>query len=193
MSHHPQVRDEPSSRAIPVQAQRVRSPTDDTDALVVLRGYQDALLRLFVDLDDIGSAVDQGALLPDRKARLVGELLRELNLLIQIEDEVFYPAVREAVRNDALMNVLDVEHQVAMQIVMEIDDMEPDDELYNAHLDVLDTNVRRHIEQEQSVLFDMIRRSKLGAEQLGRKMVAMRAALLFNDDAIPHANRLPAR
>ena len=54
-------------------------------------------------------------------------------------------------------------------------------------------NVRRHIERERTVLFDKIRRSKLDTEQLGRKMVSMRAALLFNDDAIAHADRLPAQ
>lgn len=190
MSHHRSIQGESSSRAVPVQAQQLRSPTGDTDALVVLRRTQDVLLQLFLDLEALGSESDLGPMPSDRKARRVSELLREVNLLIQIEDEVFYPAVRAAIDNDALMNILDVEHQGAMQLLMEIDVMHPDDELYDAHLDVLCRNIRRHIEHERAVLFDMIRRSKLDTEQLGRKMAAMRTALLFNDEALPHAKRL---
>jgi hemerythrin-like domain-containing protein len=191
MNRHPFFPTGPTSHSVPALAPRSPRLAANADALVVLRRFHDVVLELFVDFEHLPSAADQGPLRRDQKSRLAAKLLRELNLLIQIEDEVFYPAVRAAVANDALMNVLEVEHQGAMHIIMELDTLEPDDEMYDAHLDVLGKNVRRHIEQERAVLFGMVRHSSLNTEALAQKMISLRSALLFNDDAIPHAERLP--
>ncbi|MCW7541162.1 hemerythrin domain-containing protein [Aquabacterium sp. A7-Y] len=187
MTPHVVSRKEFVSCTVPFQT--TPSPNVNHDALVVLNEAHESVLDLFASFDDFALASERGPLPRQQKQRLAGKMLRELKLLIQIEDEVFYPAVRGVIGNDALMNVLEVEHQWAMQAIVQISTMDPDDEKYVAHIDVLGRSVRRHIEQERAVVFCWVRESTLNTEDLGRRMVSMKAALLFNDKTIPHFDR----
>ena len=101
-----------------------------------------------------------------------------LQVHTQIEEEIFYPAVREAIDKTALIDEALVEHASAKQLIAEIEEMDAGDELYDAKVKVLGEQVSHHIEEEEDELFPEVESSDLDLEALGQKMAARKAELL---------------
>ena len=87
----------------------------------------------------------------------------------QIEEEIFYPAAREAIEKSELIDEAIVEHGSAKQLIAEIEEMDTGDELYDAKVKVLGEQVRHHVEEEEDELFPGIESSELDLEALGKK------------------------
>jgi hemerythrin-like domain-containing protein len=103
-----------------------------------------------------------------------------LRVHTQIEEEMFYPAAREAIEKTELIDEALVEHASAKQL---IEDMDTEDELYDAKVKVLGEQVSHHIEEEEDELFPEVESSELDLEALGKKMAARKAALLKEESA----------
>ena len=101
-----------------------------------------------------------------------------LQVHTQIEEEIFYPAARQAIEKAELIDEAIVEHTAAKQLIAEIEDMEPSDELYDAKVKVLGEQVLHHVEEEEGELFPAVEGSKLDLEALGTQMTQRKAALL---------------
>jgi len=112
------------------------------------------------------------------KEKLALKICLALTVHTQIEEEIFYPAIREAIDKSELIDEAIVEHASAKQLIAEIEEMDPADELYDAKVKVLGEQVRHHIEEEEDKLFPEIESSELNLEALGKKMVERKAALL---------------
>jgi iron-sulfur cluster repair protein YtfE (RIC family) len=93
-------------------------------------------------------------------------MIKELSVHAVIEEEIFYPAVRQAVP-DATSTVLESleEHHVVKWTLSELDGMSPEDERFDAKTTVLIESVRHHVKEEQDELFPKVR------EALGRKVL----------------------
>lgn len=148
-----------------------------TDALVLLRQDHDLLKRLFQSFEEMVLARSLDARHLAEKDELVSRLCGELHLHIQLEDELFYPAVRAAIQDDRLMDVVDVENDGAMRLIVELDMMGSDDPLYDARVTALGRSVCRHIDEEQDVVFPRVRYSKLDTIALGKDMASLKKAL----------------
>lgn len=98
---------------------------------------------------------------------LAEKIVRELSVHAAIEEQVFYPAIREAVptTEDQVLESLE-EHHVVKWVAHELDSMKPDDERFRAKMTVLIEMVRHHVEEEETELFPEVR------EALGRKALA---------------------
>src|SRR4051795_12373307 len=114
----------------------------------------------------------------DEKERIALKICLALTVHTQIEEEIFYPAVREAIEKAELIDEAIVEHASAKQLISEIEEMDANDELYGAKVKVLGEQVRHHVEEEEDELFPEIESSELDLEALGKKMAARKAALL---------------
>jgi hypothetical protein len=98
---------------------------------------------------------------------------------MQIEEEIFYPAAREAIENAELIDEATVEHASAKQLIAEIEEMDAGDELYDAKVKVLGEQMRHHVEEEEDGLFPEIENSELDLEVLVKKMAERKAAILM--------------
>jgi hemerythrin superfamily protein len=105
-----------------------------------------------------------------------------LQVHAQIEEEIFYPAAREAIEKAELIDEAIVEHAAAKQLIAEIESMEASDQLYDAKVKVLGEQVSHHIEEEEDELFPQVKSSELDLDALGKKM-AERKATLFQQVA----------
>jgi len=114
----------------------------------------------------------------DEKERIALKICLALTVHTQIEEEIFYPAVREAIEKAELIDEAIVEHASAKQLIAEIEEMDPNDELYDAKVKVLGEQVRHHVDEEEDELFPEIEKSELDLETLGKKMAERKAALL---------------
>jgi hemerythrin superfamily protein len=91
------------------------------------------------------------------KKGIVDAALLELEVHAQLEEETFYPAVRDRVQgdeeNEELMDEADEEHHVAKVLIAELMEMDAGDSHYDAKFKVLAENVKHHIEEEEGEMF----------------------------------------
>src|SRR5690242_707027 len=112
------------------------------------------------------------------KEQLALKICMALQVHTRIEEEIFYPAAREAIEKPELIDEAVVEHASAKQLISEIEDMEAGEELYDAKVKVLQEQVLHHVEEEEGELFPQVEASELNLEAVGKKMAERKAALL---------------
>lgn len=112
------------------------------------------------------------------KARLVGELIKELSQHSMIEEAVFYPECRSRVpeSTDDVLESLE-EHHIVKWTLDELSKMDPSDERYDAKVTVLTENVLHHIKEEEHELFPEVSRQlgRRDLNEIGEAMQAFRA------------------
>jgi hemerythrin-like domain-containing protein len=128
------------------------------DAIVLLKDDHKQIRKVFRDFQSAGDEAT------DRKGKLVDTMIELLTQHTYIENEVMYPRVRELLP-DLEDDVLESyeEHHVADVLVVELANMKPDAERFDAKTMVLIENVRHHIDEEEDEWFPKVR------EGLGRK------------------------
>jgi hypothetical protein len=137
------------------------------DAITLLEGDHTAVQRLFQRFEKLRKDENNGA----DKAELVKTICGELKIHTQIEEEIFYPAVRDAIDDDELMDEAEVEHTGAKETISHLDSMRPGDELYDATVSVLGEYVNHHIKEEEVRMFPKVRKSGLDMKTLGTQLV----------------------
>ena len=113
----------------------------------------------------------------DDKLRIVRTALTELKIHAALEEEIFYPAVRELIEDDDQMDEALEEHHVAKLIMAELQGMEPGDEHFDAKFKVLAESVKHHIEEEESEILPKAEEMELDQEQLGQEMTERKTQL----------------
>jgi len=105
-----------------------------------------------------------------QKAGLSAKICRALKAHAQIEEEIFYPAARDATGDDDLLDEAVVEHAGAKRLIEEIESMDVGDDLYDAKVRVLGEQVKHHVKEEEQELFPEVERSDLDLQALGKKL-----------------------
>jgi hemerythrin superfamily protein len=113
----------------------------------------------------------------DRKARLAEQICAELKVHAQIEEEIFYPAAREALGDIALLDEAKVEHQSAKALIAQIESAHPGDELFQARVTVLGEYIKHHVKEEQNELFPKVRKADIDLMSLGQSLAERKEAL----------------
>jgi hemerythrin-like domain-containing protein len=111
---------------------------------------------------------------------LVEQTCIEIQIHAQLEEELFYPAAREAVKEQDLIEEAEVEHGSARTLIEQLQAMAPDDPKYFATFTVLGEYVKHHIKEEENELFGQLgsSRSKVQWEELQQQMLTMRETLM---------------
>jgi hemerythrin superfamily protein len=124
------------------------------DAVTLLRNDHKTVEGLFKRFEKAGPNAYK------TKQDLVEKIVEELSVHAAIEEQVLYPAAREAVP-DATDEVLESleEHHIVKWVLSELDGMEPTDERFTAKVTVLIENVRHHVEEEEGELFPHLRKA----------------------------------
>lgn len=102
----------------------------------------------------------------DQKAEIARQVIADLRVHTTIEEEIFYPALREAddeLEDDVLEGY--EEHHAVELLMDELDGMSPDDERFDAKFTVIKEFVLHHVEEEEDEMFPQAREA-LGAERL---------------------------
>jgi hemerythrin-like domain-containing protein len=93
-----------------------------------------------------------------------------LTIHSRVEEELFYPALREAIDADDLLDEAEVEHASARQLITELAAMQPGDDLYDAKFAVLGEYVKHHIGEEEHEIFPKAKKAKMDLESLGEEI-----------------------
>jgi hemerythrin-like domain-containing protein len=119
----------------------------------------------------------QSARSDDKKAELAEMICHELTIHTQLEEEIFYPAVSEAIDAEDVMDEALVEHGSAKELIEALEQMAPGDELFDAKVTVLGEWVRHHIREEQNEMFPQVRNSDLDLNELAERLRARKEEL----------------
>lgn len=118
----------------------------------------------------------------DAKTRraTMGEIIKALEHHTEIEETIFYPAVREIGTQKAedMIGEAFEEHHVVKLVLAELPNLEPDAENFEAKMTVLKELVGHHVEEEEKEMFPMAEK-RLGDErntELGNQMAGPMAA-----------------
>ena len=112
------------------------------------------------------------------KKKIADEVCQALSVHAQLEEEIFYPAVRGAIKDADLMDEAVVEHASAKDLIAQIQDMDPGDDLYDAKIKVLSEQIEHHVKEEESEMFPKVKKTTLDFAELGRKMLTRKSELL---------------
>jgi len=112
-----------------------------------------------------------------QKEKLAEQICDELTVHAQIEEEIFYPAAREAIGDDDLMNEAEVEHNSAKELIAQIRASSPSDEKFDALVTVLGEYVMHHVKEEERDMFKQVRASDLDLRELGEQLAERKRVL----------------
>ena len=90
------------------------------------------------------------------KEKIIADALTELTIHAEIEEKIFYPAIRKRVGKD-LMNEADEEHHVARVLIAELYRDGRGHDHRDAKFTVLAVSVRHHIKEEESEMFPLVK------------------------------------
>ena len=108
---------------------------------------------------------------------LVKKVLQALKVHTRIEEEIFYPAVRKAIKDEDLMNEAEVEHDSAKVLIRQLERMKPSDPKFAATFTVLGEYVNHHVKEEESEMFPKARRARINLKGLGAKLMGQKIKL----------------
>lgn len=122
------------------------------------------------------------------KQKIAQQICLELTVHASIEEEVFYPAVKEAVEEE-IYTEAHVEHDGAKMLIAEILASSPDDEFYSAKVKVLSEEIKHHVKEEEQRdgMFAQAKKGDLDMAELGAQLTARKQELLreFKQNGIP--------
>jgi hemerythrin superfamily protein len=140
------------------------------DATTLLRADHKVVADLFREYRRTKAKEDKRA--------LISRICRELNVHAQVEEEIFYPAVKEALHDDQYIPEAQVEHASLKNLIAQVEDGEPGDETFEAKVKVLSEYVKHHVNEEQTEIFPRARSSDLDMKELGSRLMERKAQLM---------------
>jgi hemerythrin superfamily protein len=113
----------------------------------------------------------------------------ELTVHMQVEEDLFYPWLRENLEDTDRVAEADVEHATVKGLVAEILPVGEPDEAYDAKVKVLAEYIKHHVKEEEKEIFPEVadqeeELDELGQEMAARKVEVMAEMGLDDDDAL---------
>ena len=152
-----------------------KATTVPKDAIALLKADHVAVGHLFADYEKARSTA--------KKKALVADICKELSVHAQIEEEVFYPEVKAALKDHQLVPEATVEHASLKNLIAQIEGVEADGEMYDAKVKVLSEYVKHHVKEEQNEMFPKAQKTKLDMDELGAQLAQRKEELLIQKGA----------
>lgn len=128
------------------------------DACDLLDADHKAVKKMFKEYEELTSSRARGA--SQKKKELAQQICQELTVHAQVEEEIFYPALREVLKDTDLLDEAAVEHQSAKELIAQIQAAGEPDEMVDAKVKVLGEYVDHHIKEERGEIFPKARSAK---------------------------------
>jgi Hemerythrin HHE cation binding domain len=159
-----------ADRGVPVRTPMVQR---SRDALDQLRLDHELIRKLLRDHDRLRLGGDGG---PEGKAEIVDRLCDALSLFAVMEEDIFFPVLRQALDDSLLAQTRLCDHAHLRRLIARLDEMEPGDLGYDdAVADIADC-VLPSMHDAQAVLFVQVRLAGVDTAALGELMAQHRHA-----------------
>jgi len=147
-----------------------KQPARPRDATALLREDHKLVSGLFEQFESTRSGA--------KKQQLAAQICNELTVHATIEEEIFYPAVEAALKDDELVPEARVEHETLKMLIAQVKDGNPDDPMWEARVKVMSEYVKHHVKEEQNEMFPEAKSAKkLDLVALGEQLMARKEQL----------------
>ena len=126
--------------------------------------------KAFKDFEELKDGNNKRA-----KSEIVRQTCADLTVHATVEEEIFYPAARKAIKDADLMDEATLEHAGAKDLIAQLESMQPGDALYDAKFTVLGESINHHVKEEQNEMFPKVRKTKSDLNALGQQMAQRKA------------------
>jgi hemerythrin superfamily protein len=148
------------------------------DAIALLKADHKAVKALFKEADELSDRATT------QMKKLGDQICRELTVHAEVEEKIFYPAVKERSQRghkeqrDLVLESYE-EHALAKKLIGELESLDASDESYRAKLKVLHELIDEHVKEEERELFPGTRElmSEENLMELGRQIQQMKEQL----------------
>jgi len=113
-----------------------------------------------------------------RCEEIIEQTCKELQVHATLEEELFYPAIREAIKETDLVDEAEVEHMTAKMLIQQLQEGNLEEERQAAVFTVLGEYIKHHVREEENEIFEQLNRSKIDWDQLQQDMQQRRAELM---------------
>jgi hemerythrin superfamily protein len=151
-----------TSHSHQASGKKANQSASSEDAIALLVADHESVKLLFKQYEELADKKDLRG-----KEQIAQQICDELTIHAQIEEEIFYPAARAAIKDDDMLNEAEVEHATAKDLISQIQDMSADDEMYDAKVKVLSEYINHHVEEEEGEMFPKCQKSSMDLEALG--------------------------
>jgi len=121
---------------------------------------------------------------PLQRRSLAEEICLELTIHAKIEEELFHPAMREALRDPQLADAADDLHARQRECIAQILCTAPEDALHEARMALLAESFAQHVRTQREQVFNRALAARLDLQSLGRAISARRDELRAAPDAL---------
>jgi hemerythrin superfamily protein len=143
------------------------------DAIALLKQDHRTVEQLVSQFEDADESEQSG---------IAERICSMLTVHAQIEEEILYPAAKDALSEDEeeaeMVTEAEVEHTSAKELIAKIEAMTPDDESFKATVKVLGEYVKHHVKEEESEMFPALRKADLDLKELGAQLADRKYALM---------------
>ena len=149
------------------------------DAMSLLKDDHQKVKKLLAELE---STTERGV---KTREELFTKVKQELVVHEAIEEEIFYPALKEHPKTKEIALEGYEEHHVVDTVMAEIEGVAYDDEKWGAKFSVMKENLEHHIEEEEGEMFKQARQvfDQDELTQLGESMKARKEDLMTHQAA----------
>lgn len=119
-----------------------------------------------------------------QRRALAEEICMELTIHARLEEELLYPALREALQDEDLLDEAEDQHGSQREFIARILASAPEDPLYDARVAALGEYVERHVRQEREQVFNRALASRLDLQSLARALAVRKEELRAVSDAL---------
>ena len=135
------------------------------NAITLLKNDHQKVKQAFAQYEELGPYAFV------HKKKLADQICAELTLHTQLEEEIISPAFREKLSDEKdLLNEAKVEHDSAKVLIKEIQQMQADEELFDAKVKVLSEYIEHHVKEEEDEMFPLLQKSDVDLALLGEKL-----------------------
>ena len=160
-----------ATRKAPAKTSRA-STSSGQDAIALLRADHKKVSELYAQYESTRS--------PAKKKALVATICLELSVHARVEEEIFYPAVKAALKDKEMIPEAQVEHASLKELIAQVKDREPDGEMFDAKIKVMSEYTKHHVKEEQNEIFPAAKKTRLDMLDLGARIAARKEELMAN-------------
>jgi hypothetical protein len=113
----------------------------------------------------------------DEKYEIARQVCAALLIHMQIEEALFYPAVRVVINKKELVDESIIEHRGAKAVINELGFIDADNTLFDTKVDTLKEEIQHHVSEEEGELFPKVRKTDIDLYNLGKRLAEKKEEL----------------
>jgi hemerythrin superfamily protein len=144
-------------------------PTTSNPVLKMLKADHKKVKALFAEYEEAT---------PRKKQDIAQTTIQELEIHAGLEEKLIYPAIREGIDDNEVMNETMEEHHLVHVLIAELKELEPSDDTFRAKFILLGELVKHHVKEEEGEMFPQAEKAKIDWETLEAEVMRRKEQLM---------------